>query len=65
MVRLLPCDLEGTSSNPGNSPSTLGGKAAYIYLPMTPPSVSLVRWFALFLEYIRVISSEFGFVIVI
>lgn len=35
-VRLLPCDVEVTCSNRGNSLSTYGSKAVYIYLSLDP-----------------------------
>ena len=43
-IRLLPCDLEVTSSNIGNSLSTYRGKTMYIYSLQTPPGGSLTHW---------------------
>ncbi|TKY68231.1 hypothetical protein E2542_SST04466 [Spatholobus suberectus] len=52
MVKLLPCGLEVMGSNPGNSLSAFGGKAAYIYPPQTSLGGSLVYWVALFLFFL-------------
>jgi hypothetical protein len=41
-VRLLPCDLEATDSNPETAYPLVGGKDAYIYSLQTPPNYSLV-----------------------
>jgi len=41
-VRLLPCDLEVTDSNPETAYPLVGGKDAYIYSPQTPPDCILV-----------------------
>ena len=42
-VKLLPCDLEVTGLNLGNSLSACRSKAAYIYLSQIPSSGSLLH----------------------
>lgn len=43
-IRSKPYDLEVMGSNTGNSLSTYGGMAAYIYHSHTLPGGSLVHW---------------------
>ena len=57
MVMLLPCDLEVSGSNSGDSLSAFSDKAAYVYSLQNPLDGSLVHFVAFILILVALFAE--------